>query len=127
VKQKNISLEGERLIGIAAQSAFDKKAEKTVVLDLRGQPGPADWFLICEGDNTMHCRAIADAIQQDLALHSTLPWHAEGQEQGRWILLDYSETVIHIMLPDIRKYYGLENLWQQCPRQELTDPADLPR
>jgi len=120
VKQKQKPLEGRRIIDIAAASAFDKKAEDVVRIDLTGRAAASDWFLICQADNPVHGRAIADAVIEALNERGTSPWHVEGYEQGRWILLDYSDAVIHIMLSTLRKYYRLELLWDDCPRQTLT-------
>jgi ribosome-associated protein len=114
-------LEGENLIAAASQSAFDKKAESLLTIDMRKYSGMADWFLICESDNTSHGRAIADGIIDDLEKTDTRPWHVEGKEDGRWVLLDYSDTVIHIMTPEIRRFYRIEELLSSCPQKSLTE------
>lgn len=118
---KTKRLEGEKLIDAAVKTAFDKKAESIVAIDLRDQSGMADWFLICESDNTAHGRAIAEAIEDNLSETDTKPWHIEGKEEGRWVLIDYSDVVIHIMLPEIKKYYRIEELWKQCTQKQISE------
>jgi ribosome-associated protein len=121
VSPRALPLAGRQLIDIAARAAFDKKAEDAVLLELSATSGVADWFLICQGDNPIHNRAIADAILDALEENHTRPWHVEGREQGRWILLDYTDVVVHVMLPDLRAYYQLESLWEACPRFNLAE------
>jgi ribosome-associated protein len=121
VKEQKKPLAGRLLIECAAQSAFDKKAERMVCIDIRSLTGFADWFCVCQGDNPAHNRAIAESVLEALEREATVPWHVEGLEQGRWILIDYSDVVIHIMLPELRKYYLLEQLWPSCPCSEIAD------
>jgi len=110
-KTNEKSLSGKVLVEKIVKAAKDKLAENIVVLDIQGLPGTADWFIICESDNAIHNKAIADAIIKDLQDQNTHAWHEEGTEDGRWILIDYSDVVVHIMLPDVRSYYNLEELW----------------
>ena len=98
-------------IGWITEAALEKKAEDIVAIPLSTASGIADFFIICQGDNTVHNRAIADGIDDALAQHGEKPWHIEGAQEGSWILLDYSDIVIHVMLPELRSYYGLERLW----------------
>jgi ribosome-associated protein len=110
-KNNGQSLGGMLLVDAIVKSAKDKLAEQIIVLDIRKLPGTADFFVICQSDNGVHNRAIADTIINDLADLDTRPWHAEGLEDGRWVLVDYSDVVVHIMLPEVRSYYNLEGLW----------------
>ncbi|MBD3392488.1 MAG: ribosome silencing factor [Chitinivibrionales bacterium] len=119
------ALGGTELIAVAARSALDRKAEGIVCIDLRNRPSAADWFVVCEGDNAIHNKAIAEAVLDSLAQQRTRPWHVEGREQGRWILLDYTDVVIHVLLPDLRAYYELETLWEGSPRYGLEDESAL--
>ncbi len=124
---RGAALEGAELVDAAVRSALDKKAENIVLLDLRSRSGVADWFVVCDSDNPVHGRAIADGIAGQLSARGTHPWHIEGQEQGRWVLLDYTDVVVHVMLPDLRRYYQLESLWKDCPRFAIAGEADLSR
>lgn len=107
------SLAGEKLVQAALSALQEKKAEKITIIDLKTASGPTDWFIICEGDNTSHTKAIADSLVVSLKEQNTRPWHEEGAEDGRWILVDYTDVVVHIMLPELREYYNLESLWKE--------------
>jgi ribosome-associated protein len=112
MKQQSPSpLCGEKLVNAILKSLEDALAEEITVIDLRKQIGASDWFIVCQGDNNVHTRACADRIYDDLAAMGTKPWQREGIEEGRWILLDYSDVVVHIMLQEVREFYQLEKLW----------------
>ena len=121
MKQNARALAGKALIDCAVESAFDKKAEDVTQINLESISGIADWFVVCQGDNPLHNKAIADAIIIELKARNTRPWHVEGYEQGRWILIDYSDVIIHIMLPEIREYYQLEDLWEDSSAEKVMD------
>ncbi|KMQ50900.1 iojap-like ribosome-associated protein [Chitinispirillum alkaliphilum] len=116
---KPTSLAGENLVNETISSLQQKLAEKITVIDLTKIAGPTDWFIICEADNTSHTRAIADEVVKNLKAQHTRPWHEEGTEEGRWILIDYTDVVIHIMLPELREYYNLESLWKEGVFREI--------
>jgi ribosome-associated protein len=104
-------LRGKELAKLAASYAMRKKADYVSYVQLTDAAGIADWFVICQGDNAPHNKAIADAVVQGLKEKGVNPWHMEGEGDSRWILMDYSDVVVHVMLPDLRDYYGLEKLW----------------
>ena len=114
-------LTGKDIISIAIKSVQSKKAENIVVLNPGSKSEIADWFLICEGVNEIQNRAIANAVMHDLKEKDNVPWYKEGLEEGRWILLDYIDVIINIILPDLRAYYELEALWKDCPRKFISD------
>ncbi len=114
------SLAGENLVKAAVSSLQEIKAERITTIDLTAVDGPTDWFIICEGDNTSHTRAIAENLTADLKQQHTRPWHQEGVEDGRWVLTDYTDVVVHIMLPELREYYNLESLWKEGITTEYT-------
>jgi ribosome-associated protein len=91
--------------------AEEKKAEQAVTLDLRNTLAPADFFVIFQGDNPIHNRAISLNIHGSLRREGVVPLHIEGEDQGRWIVIDYFDVVVHIMLKDVRRLYALERLW----------------
>jgi ribosome-associated protein len=113
-------LEGKALAEKAAEKAMEKKAEDMVLIDLRGTAAVADWFLVCQGTNPIHSRAIASAVERGLRDLGAKPWKEEGTVEGRWILLDYVDVVVHIMLPEVREFYELEHLWRECPQTPIT-------
>jgi ribosome-associated protein len=105
-------LSGKELVDAIISVMEERLAERIAVIDLRGVSAAADWFVICQGDNTSHTTAVADAVIAELKeKHGTAPWHNEGIEDGRWALIDYTDVVVHVMLADVRAYYDLEGLW----------------
>ena len=109
---------GKELLPLISEAALDKKADDVAVLNLKRETGIADYFVICQGDNPHHNRAIRDSIVDALGGHGVFPWHSEGEQDGRWILIDYSDVVVHVMIPQVREYYALEELW---PTTQLPD------
>lgn len=105
-------LYGRELVDSVIESLEEKLAEKIVVVDMNDKAGAADWFVICQGDNTSHTSAIADGVISALKEKQTKPWHYEGLEDGRWALIDYTDVVVHVMLPELREFYNLESLWR---------------
>jgi ribosome-associated protein len=105
-------LAGKPLVEAAIEALQDALALNIVTIDIRHLPGATDWFVICEGDNTVHNRACADRVIDHLRdRYATRPWQREGLDEGRWVLLDYSDVVVHIMLNELREFYDLEALW----------------
>ncbi len=121
MNKTNSVLHGKELLSAAINKALDKKAEKSVVLELQHPSFIADWIYICESDNPIQNRAIAENIISGLKQQSTPPWHVEGLEEGRWILIDYSDVVVHVMLPETRDYYQLETLWEESSRIAISE------
>lgn len=117
-------LAGKKLVDCIVSSVQEKRGEKTTVIDHRKSASTADYFIICESETIVQNRAIADAIVDRCAEKGTRPWHQEGSDEGRWILLDFSDVVVHIMLSELRNYYNLEELWETGIRTDVPDVAD---
>lgn len=106
----------ERMVAAIADLAADRKALDIAALDLRGIIGYADYFVICSGRSDRQTRAIHDAIHFGLkSSHGLLPRRVEGLTEGRWILMDYLDVVVHVFTPETRAYYRLEQLWGEAP------------
>ena len=112
------------LADLTSKLADSRKAEQITLIELTGFSDMADWFVICQGDNFAHNRAIADAIIEGLQEMKIPAWHVEGLAEGRWIVLDYSDVVVHIMLSDVREYYALEELWPEAKSLRLEYHGD---
>lgn len=99
------------------QAIQEKKGEKLVSLDLRKIPeAVADFFIICHAGNTTQLRAIADFIETDVKEKcKEIAYKHEGRLGQQWILIDYVNVVVHVMLPEPRKFYQLEELWSDAP------------
>ena len=104
-------LDGRTLLTLAARAAAAKKASDIVALDLRDMDGVCDYFLLCSANNEIQVRAIADAIEESLGARGARPWHVEGREGRRWVLLDFVEVVVHVFHEKTREYYMLDRLW----------------
>ena len=106
-----------KIIKTIIQAIQDKKGEQIVSLDLRKIPeAVADFFIICEASNNNQLRAIADNIEKEVKEKcDDTPYKHEGRQAEQWILIDYVNVVVHIMLPEPRKFYNLEELWSDAP------------
>ncbi|HEY7347404.1 MAG TPA: ribosome silencing factor [Ktedonobacterales bacterium] len=104
-------LEPAQLAKLAVEAASDKKATDIVLLDIQGVSTIADYFVICTAANPRQIRAIATAIDEKLSEHGRPTFHREGVADSGWLLLDYSDIIVHIFGPKEREYYRLERLW----------------
>jgi ribosome-associated protein len=86
-----------------------------VVLDLRGISSATDYFVIVSGTSDAHVRGMAEYLVRALAPSRIEPHHVEGLAQGRWVLLDYVDFVVHVFHPELREFYQLERLWGDAP------------
>jgi len=110
----------EDLVRLCVRLAEDKKAEDIVVLDLRGISPFADFFVICSGTSEPHLKAISSGIREGLREHACLsPLASEGSVASQWLVMDYSEVLVHIFHQKKREFYALENLWSDAPRLNL--------
>lgn len=100
---------------LAARALLEHKARDVRILDLRGLSDAADFFVIASGTSDTHVRAVADHAIAVLAEAGRRPHHAEGLAQGRWVLLDFVDFVVHVFHPAQRDFYQLERLWADAP------------
>ena len=112
----------EALVDLALAAADDLKARDMVALDLRGLNDATDWFVIASGTSDAHVRGIAQSVQDRLTDAGFKAHHVEGLTQGRWVLLDFVDIVVHLFHPEARAFYQLERLWNDAPR--LTPAAE---
>jgi len=99
----------------AALAADDKQALDPVALDVSGALPFADAFLIVAGRNERQVNAIADAVEERMLQHGAKRLRREGAGEGRWVLLDFGDLVVHVFHEEERLYYSLERLWSDCP------------
>ena len=102
------------------QAIQDKKAKNIISLDLRKIPeAVADFFIICEASSTTQVKAIADSIEDEVKKNcDELPYKHEGRQSLQWVLIDYVNVVIHVMLPENRRFYKLEDMWSDAPQDK---------
>jgi len=108
---------------LAAGAALDKKALDPVVLDLRNLSSVADFFVILTGTSDRHAQAIAQNVIDAFEGIGVRLLGEEGEREGKWILLDYGEVVVHVFLESVREYYDIERLWIDAPNLDLDVPA----
>ena len=94
----------------------DRKAVDPIVLDLRGLSEATDYFVIASGTSDAHVRGMAEQLMTQVGPH-----HVEGLAQGRWVLLDYVDVVVHLFHPELREFYQLERLWGDAPPVALDE------
>jgi ribosome-associated protein len=100
---------------LVTEALADRKAVDPIVLDLRGLTAAADYFVIVSGTSDAHVRGMAEHLMTALAPRGIAPHHVEGLGQGRWVLLDYVDFVVHVFHPELREFYQLERLWGDAP------------
>ena len=101
----------------------DAKAEEIVLIDAQHRSSLADYLLICEGRSQLHCKGIAVNVEHNLKREGEASLGIEGEREGNWVLLDYGNIILHVFHPEIRKYYRLEELFEQGPGKNRTNTS----
>jgi ribosome-associated protein len=107
----------------AAQAAADKKAQDIIIIDVGEQLAITDAFVIASASNERQVAAIVDAVEEALLTlpEKAKPVRREGERQGRWVLLDFIDVVVHIQHAEEREFYALDKLWKDCPSMHFVD------
>ena len=108
---------------LTVQAAANKKAEVIKILDLKEISSLADYFVICSGHSDRQVQAIADSIMIELKEDGYYPISIEGYREGRWVIVDFGDVVVHVFLDALRDYYDLETLWRDAKRVPI--PQEL--
>ncbi|HZR44402.1 MAG TPA: ribosome silencing factor [Ktedonobacteraceae bacterium] len=111
---EGVLLDTAQLAKAAVDIASDKKASDILLLDIRDLTVIADYFVICNGNNSRQIQAIADAIDEELGKQGATLLHREGDAETGWILLDFGGVIVHIFGAKEREYYRLERLWNEA-------------
>jgi ribosome-associated protein len=104
---------------LCARAALDHKAIDLAILEVKNLSSFTDYFVICSGNSDRQVQAIAAHIEDKLGKEEIRPLSTEGKREGRWVLLDYGDVVIHVFYQPVREFYDLERLWSDAPRIEL--------
>ncbi len=104
-----------------AAFAEDKKAKDVVIMDLAGLSDVADYFVIAGGTSERHVGTIADGIETGMKTEGVRPSFMEGYREGRWVIIDYGNVIVHIFLEQLRELYDLESLWIEAKRLRSQD------
>ncbi len=102
--------------------ALDKKAYDLVLLEVSEVTSIADYFIICSGRSDRQVQSIAQGIEEDLGKEGITPFSVEGQSRGHWVLMDFSDVIVHVFYQPVREFYDLEGLWSHAPRVNLPEP-----
>lgn len=113
------NLDGARKALLCAQAAIDKKAENLRILDVSELSGFTDYFVIASGMSDRQVQAIADAVGNVMEVNGYEKLSSEGIQDGRWVLMDFGDVVVHLFLDALREYYDLENLWKDAPSVKI--------
>jgi ribosome-associated protein len=111
------------LTEIAALAAAEKLANDIVAYDVSEQLAITDVFLLCSGANDRQVHSIVDEVEHKLKQAGATLVRREGENEGRWVLLDYAEIVVHVQNKEERVFYSLERIWKDCPRIPLPEAA----
>jgi ribosome-associated protein len=111
---ESVLLDPGQLARAAADIAYDKKASDVLLLDIGELTTIADYFVICNGNNTRQIQAISDAIEDELKKQGARMLHREGIAESGWLILDFGDVIVHIFGPKEREYYRLERLWSEA-------------
>ena len=115
--------DSEVLARIAAEACDDRKAVDIRLIRVEEISSLADWFVICSGLTDVQVRAIARSVEDSLEQHSArLPLRREGLSEGRWVVLDYGELIVHVLAPQERSYYDLEAFWGHGGQERYISP-----
>ena len=116
--------DARRLALVAANAAADKKASDVIVLDVSDQLVITDCFVIASAPNERQVGAIVDSVEEKMRDAGTKPVRREGAREGRWVLLDFVDIVVHVQHAEERAFYALERLWKDCPRIDFDPMAE---
>ena len=123
---KNLSKSKVQLPAAVADAvgwALEKNSLDPVLLDVRGLCSYADFLLVLGGRSGRQVRAIAETIRRGMRNDGHRTLGSEGTDEGRWVLLDYGEVVVHVFLDELRDFYDLESLWVEAPRLSMNVPS----
>ena len=109
-----------QLAKVAAVAAEEKLAEKVIAIDVSEQMPLTDVFVIASAPSERQVGAIVDEVEDRLRELGSKPIRREGEREGRWVLIDFGDIIVHVQHEEEREYYALERLWKDCPEIDLT-------
>ena len=116
-------MESRKKARLIVEAARELLAEEIVALDVRQAVSFADVFVVATGRSDRQVRAIGDGVAEALAKAGEKPLGIEGKEEGRWLLMDFGDVIVHVFQPEVRRHYDLERLWSEAAVLDLTTPA----
>ena len=106
---------------LLTRSALEKKACDLVVLDVREHTSIADYFILCSGRSDRQVQSIAQGLEEDCVQEGIKPFAVEGTQRGHWVLMDFSDVIVHIFYEPVRQFYDLDGLWGHAPKAKLPE------
>ncbi len=107
---------------LVSRFALERKAYDLVVMEVRDLTSIADYFIVCSGRSDRQVQSIAQGIEENLRGMGVRPYSVEGAARGQWLLMDFSDVIIHIFYEPVREFYDIEGLWSDAPRAQLPEP-----
>lgn len=104
-------MNAEEIKAIALEALEDLKARDVITLDVRGLTGVTDYMMICTGTSSRHVKSLADNVAVEVKKRGLRAQGIEGAQSADWVLVDFGDVVVHVMLPEARDFYDLERLW----------------
>lgn len=109
--RQTVPMKPEKLADLVVEALEDQKAVNTVTLDVRGLTDVMDYLVITSGTSSRHVKSLAAKVTDEAREQGVRPLGVEGENAGEWVLVDYGDVVVHVMLPATRDFYDLERLW----------------
>ncbi|HZD42040.1 MAG TPA: ribosome silencing factor [Terriglobales bacterium] len=107
---------------LLVKSALEKKALDLVVLEVRDLTSIADYFIVCSGRSDRQVQSVAQGVEETARKAGIRPISVEGLTRGHWVLMDFSDVIVHIFYEPVRAFYDLDGLWDHAPRAKLPEP-----
>lgn len=115
----------KEILNLVAQSIYDKKGFNILALDVRGLSNMTDYFLIAEGSVNRHVKSLYSAIKDSLSLENVHIFQVDGVAEGEWIVMDCGSFIVHLLTPELREKYAIEELWSQSKIIDLDIVVEL--
>ena len=116
----NLSIEALEKTKLIGKAALDKKADNIVILDMRAVSNITDYFVICSASSNTRVQAVSEGIEEELLKNGLRHWHIEGKREALWVLIDYGDVIAHVFHNKTRKFYDLERLWYDAPKEHFS-------
>ena len=115
MSERNENYSQQRAL-LLINALLEKKVKDLVVLNVKEISAFTDYFIICSGTSDRQVRAISSHVRESLKKAGLIPLGVEGEKEGKWVLLDYDDVIVHVFLESIRTFYDLERLWSEATR-----------
>jgi len=112
-------IDTQKRVILCINALLEKKAKDMIILNVKGLSNFADYFVICSGTSDRQVRALTSSIQENLKKSGIVPRGVEGENLGKWVLMDYDDLIVHIFYEPVRAFYDLERLWSDAPQMEI--------